>query len=775
MTAWGEGDRPEDPNGGGVPPWDPDATGVLPKDGVLPRDSDATEVLPRYPGGLDSPTHVYPTVPSGPSGPSGPTSPGGGPPGPHPGYPAAGPAYGPPGYETPRYQTPDYGTPAYGPPGYGTPGYRAPGYGAPGYGAPGYGAPGYADDATVEHPRVRSAAEYPGGIDDTHPLPPPSSGPSGRPGSPGWPDRTAASPVAGPPPPWADASADPGRGAPSDDPGHGAPPDDPGRPSTAEPDDVEGASGSVAKHSSVMALGSIISRITGFIRTAAIGAAIGAAAVGDAYTLANVLPGMVYELLLGGVLTSVVVPLLVRARKRDSDRGEAYTQRLLSLAAVFLAGATVVAVICAPLFTAVLARDHSPADRRLITTLAYLLLPMIFFYGVAALFGAVLNTRGHFAMPTFAPILNNLVVITMCGAFLLTPPIVKEDPTSLSAMQIALLGLGTTFGIVVQAAGLLPALRRVGFRWRWRWDFRELHLRELARMGGWMVGYVAVSQAAVFVVFTLAGRAAAAAGAAGPMVYNNAFLIFMMAHGIIAVSVITALMPRMSAAAAEQRHADLADLLSLGTRLTAVVLIPATMAYVVLGRPLAVTLFEWGQYDHKGAVDTGWVIAVAGLGLIPFAVSQLQLFAFYAMPDTKTPALINVPVVAVRIGIDLLLYVTLDAALVAAGLMFGNAVSFVVAAALGYVFLRQRIGRLGMRRVFTTLSRLGIAGLIAAVPTTAVLVTMSVLWGDGKGASFLQLLLCGPILVGAYLGAATWLRVPEVKELIGMVRARIGR
>jgi putative peptidoglycan lipid II flippase len=726
--------------------------------GVWPDDQDATTVLPRYPGGLDAPTHVYPTVPSRPSNPTGPTSP----PGP------VSPGYGTTGYPEPGYRSPGYSTP-----GFSSPGSSTPGYGTTGSTTPSYRGPGSPNDATVEQPRVRSVDEYPGGIDDTHPLPPVTPQLSDRPASAAWSDRSGwsdrpAHPT-GSPPPWATAGppGDPGRGGP--------PPHDPGGGTDAEPDGADGAGASVAKHSSVMALGSMISRVTGFIRTAAIGAAIGAAAVGDAYTLANVLPGMVYELLLGGVLTSVVVPLLVRARKRDSDRGEAYTQRLLSLAAVFLAGATVVAVLCAPLFTAVMASDHSAEDRRLITTLAYLLLPMIFFYGVAALFAAVLNSRGHFAMPTFAPILNNLVVIAMCGAFLLTPPIVKDDPTSLAPTQIGLLGLGTTFGIVVQAAGLLPALRRVGFRWRWRWDFRELHLSELARMGGWMIGYVAVSQVAVFVVFTLASRAAAASGAAGPMIFNNAFLIFMMAHGIIAVSVITALMPRMSAAAAEQRHSDLSDLLSLGTRLTAVVLVPATMAYVVLGRPLAVTLFEWGQYHHDEAVATGWVIAVAGLGLIPFAVSQLQLFAFYAMPDTKTPAVINLPVVAVRIGIDLLLYVILDAALVAAGLMFGNAVSFVIAAALGYVLLRRRIGPLGMRRVFVTLSRLALAGVIAAVPTAAVLITMSVLWGDGKGASIIQLLLCGPVLVGAYLGAATWLRVPEVKELIGMVRARIGR
>jgi putative peptidoglycan lipid II flippase len=145
------------------------------------------------------------------------------------------------------------------------------------------------------------------------------------------------------------------------------------------------------------------------------------------------------------------------------------------------------------------------------------------------------------------------------------------------------------------------------------------------------------------------------------------------------------------------------------------------------------------------------------------------------MPDTKTPALINLPVVAVRIGVDLILYVVLPATLVAAGLMGGNAVSFVVAAALGYLLLRRRIGRLGLSQVFGTLSRLALAGVIAAVPTTAVLVTMTVLWGDAKGASFLQLLLCGPILIAAYLGAATWLRIPEVSELLTMVRSRLRR
>ena len=538
---------------------------------------------------------------------------------------------------------------------------------------------------------------------------------------------------------------------------------------------AERAEGGLARNSAVMALGSVVSRVTGFARTAAIGAAIGVVAIGNDYTIATMLPGMVYELLLGGVLASVVVPLLVRARDNDPDRGQVYAQRLLSLAVIALAVATVVAVACAPLFTALFDNDKTlDNDRHLITTLSYLLLPMIFFYGLAALFAAILNTRGHFAAPTFAPILNNLVVIAMTLGFLFMPVTDPDDASSLSTGQVALLGIGTTLGIVIQAAGLWPALRRVGFRWRWRWDFRALRLGELARVGLWMLVYVAVSQVAVVVVTNIAQRAAdAEQSASGPAVYNNAFLIFMMAHGIVAVSIITALMPRMSAVAAQHRYPEMVDHISTGTRMVAVVLIPTTVAYAILGRPLAVTLFQFGNYGEQQAIATGWVIAVAGLGLVPFAISQLQLFAFYAMPDTRTPALINVPVVAVRVGVDILLFLVLPAAFVAGGLMAGNAISFAVAAVIGYVLLRRRIGRLGLTSVFATLGRLSAAALIAAVPTLLVVVGMTAAWGTGKGASIAQLLAGGIVLFGTYVAAAALLRVREVRDLTSMVRARV--
>src|SRR5437763_12732883 len=209
--------------------------------------------------------------------------------------------------------------------------------------------------------------------------------------------------------------------------------------------------GSVARNSATMAVGSLASRATGFLRTAVVGAAIGAGAVSDDYNLANTLPNMVYELLLGGVLASVIVPLLVRARSTDTDRGEGYTQRLLTLGTAFLAGATLLAVLSAPLLTEVVANAHTPsADRHLITVLGYLLLPEIFFYGLAALVSAVLNTRGHFAAPMWTPILNNVVVIVTAVVFMLLPSSGRLTPEALTTAQILVLGIGTTLGIVAQ-------------------------------------------------------------------------------------------------------------------------------------------------------------------------------------------------------------------------------------------------------------------------------------------------------------------------------------
>ena len=527
----------------------------------------------------------------------------------------------------------------------------------------------------------------------------------------------------------------------------------------------------VARHSAQMATGSMLGRATGLVRTVAIGAAIGGATFANNYALANNLPNMVYELLLGGVLAAAVVPMLVRARADEADGGVAYAQRLLSGATVALAVATVLAVACAPLLTRVIATGANAADRRVITLLGYLLLPEIFFYGLAALLGAVLNSRGRFAAPMWAPILNNVVVTATAAAFVLVPTVARPpDPETATVMQIAVLGVGTTLGIIAQATALWPALRRDGFRWRWRWDLRALHPRQLGRIGAWTLVYVVVNQVAVVVVLNIANHARQP----GPAIYNNAYLMVMMVYGVVAVSITTALLPRMAAASHTRRHDDLAGLVAFGIRVSLVILVPAAVAYLVLGRPIAVSLFEFGDFTHRDAVQTGWIITVGAFTLIPFGLNQLQVFTFYAMTDTRTPGLANIPVAAIRIGIDLALYAVLPSVWVAAGLMAGNAVSFLVGLFLYAALLRRRLGRLPLRPVLDTGWRLAVAGLAAAAVTLLALLAMQAATGTGKAASIAQTVVCGALLVATYLAVAYALGTPDLRRIVPAVWARLG-
>ncbi|QLQ38556.1 murein biosynthesis integral membrane protein MurJ [Micromonospora robiginosa] len=566
----------------------------------------------------------------------------------------------------------------------------------------------------------------------------------------------------------------------------GLPPDDgatfisaeplnqPGVEAVAPPQEVVGET-SAAANSAVMAIGSLVSRGTGFIRNLMIGAALGGALVGDAYTTAIFLPNQVYEFLLGGVLTSVLIPVLVRRRKSDPDRGEAYSQRLLTLAVLALAVTVAIALIAAPVLTAIYAGGKDEDYRGLVTGLSYLMLPMLFFTGVSALIAAVLNTRGHFAAPMWAPILNNLVVIAVCGVYIGVFGANIIQPGEMSGGRILLIGGGTLLGVAVQTAGLLPALRKVDFRWKWRFDFRALGLAELARLGGWMFCYVGVNQLGLFVVVNLLTRAAGGNNA-GLLIYNNVFLLLMMAHGIIAVSIITALMPRMSAAAAEGRFGDVTADLSRGTRMVSAVLAPIAVCYAVLAGPISVVVFRYGAFTGDNAVATSTVLLVAALGLVPFAVSQLFTFAFYALPDTRTPALVNIPVVILRVLLQVGLFLIFSNTFAAAGMMLGNALSYLAAAIISAMLLRPRVGRIGLGRIMKTFGRVVVAALGAAL--VGVLV-VAVLPGDPEGlsrpAAAIQLVIGGAVIGGTYLGLAMLLRISEITEVVGMVRRRLGR
>ncbi|MEH0969913.1 murein biosynthesis integral membrane protein MurJ [Micromonospora sp. CPCC 205546] len=547
----------------------------------------------------------------------------------------------------------------------------------------------------------------------------------------------------------------------------------PGVEATAPPQEVV-AETSAAANSAVMAAGSLVSRGTGFIRNLMIGAALGSL-VGDAFTTAVFLPNQVYEFLLGGVLTSVLIPVLVRRRKADPDRGEAYAQRLLTLAVLALAAAVLIALILAPALTTIYAGGKDDNYTGLVTKLSYLMLPMLFFTGVSALIAAVLNTRGHFAAPMWAPILNNLVVIGIFGLYIVVYGAKAIPPGQMGWGQILLVGGGTLLGVAVQTAGLLPALRKVGFRWKWRFDFRKLGLSELAKLGAWMFCYVAVNQLGLFVVVNLLTRAAGE-NSAGLLIYNNVFLLLMMAHGIIAVSIITALMPRMSGAAADGRFHDLTADLSRGTRMVTAVLAPIAVCYAVLAAPISVVVFRYGAFTGENALATSTVLLVAAVGLVPFAISQLFTFAFYALPDTRTPALVNIPVVTLRVLVQVGLFVVFSPTFAAAGMMLGNAISYVAAAVISAMLLRPRVGRIGLGLITRTMGKVLVAALGAAL---VGLLVVALLPGDAEDLSWLaaavQLVVGGAVIGGTYLGLAMVLRIGEITEVVGMVRRRLGR
>jgi putative peptidoglycan lipid II flippase len=524
-----------------------------------------------------------------------------------------------------------------------------------------------------------------------------------------------------------------------------------------------------------MALGTIASRVTGFLRTAVIVYALGTVLLGDSYNIANTTPNIVYELMLGGILTSVVVPVLVRASRTDDDGGEAYAQRLLTLVAVVLGVLTIVAVLFAPAIIAAYGTKLSDSQRNVAEMFARFFLPQILFYGVGATIGAILNTRGRFAAPMWTPVLNNLVVIAT-GVIFLAIANDSPNPDSITHGETLLLGIGTTLGIVVQTVALLPSLRATGFRFRPRFDWRNTGLGHAGRLASWVIVYVVANQIGLLVVVNLAGYAGrlaqgeGVAYGAGYTPYFNAFQLFSLPHAIVAVSVITALLPRMSGHAADGRLDQLRADLSSGLRLTAVAVVPATAAFIVLGPQLATVLFAHRNATVADAHFIGVVLGIFALGLIPFSAFQIHLRAFYALQDTKTPALINCAATATNIVADLLLFAVLPAKWKVVGLALGFAVSYVVAVSLTSRLLGERLGGLDAFRVVRTYVRLGVASALGGSVAWLLAVMAQAVLGHGFSGSLAACVLGVGSGVAVFAWLALRMNVEELAEVVRLVR-----
>lgn len=548
--------------------------------------------------------------------------------------------------------------------------------------------------------------------------------------------------------------------------------------------------------SAVMATGTITSRVTGIARDIAMAAALGFYLVSDAFSLGNSLPTILYILVVGGALNAVFIPQLVRRMREDADQGKAYADALLTVAATILLVLSVAAVVAAPWIVDLYTPDDYPqAEYELAVTFARLCLPQIFFYGLYSMLSQVLNARGRFGAPMFAPIANNIIAIATFLLFIAVAGTSAAADGVLTTDQVLILGIGTTIGVVLQALILIPLLSRAGYLWHPSFSWREQGLVHAAKLAAWTVGLVLVNQVAYLVITRFATQAnvdASAAGvvAAGLTTYQKAHLVFMLPHSVITVSVVTALLPALSRVAHAGRMRQIGADVSSAMRLIAAVITPIAAILAVTGPGIAILLFGYGAATTDQAAQMGQIVSIFMLGLIPFTLFYVLLRAFYALEDTRSPFVITVIFSALWLVVVNALFASqAPGGGQIAVIAFGYVLSYWVGLVLAWVWLATRLRRRaandddapGMRSPATlwSLAQLTIAGVIAFLVMSLTRATMLDLLGLNSTSDRLGIALS--VVVVAILGALTYaiaawlLRCREVGQAWSLLRRALAR
>jgi len=492
----------------------------------------------------------------------------------------------------------------------------------------------------------------------------------------------------------------------------------------------------------------------------------------DAYNVANTTPNIVYELVVGGILASVFVPVFVE-RLDDEGRGQAWhtARAVLTFALIVLSGVMVLGILGSGLIIRVYTLGvHAPeidAERALASFFLKWFMPQIVFYALGAgVATGLLNAHRRFAAPTFAPILNNLIATaTFLWFAALTPKGATPTPAAISTFQKYVLAGGTTLGVVGMSLVLWPSLRRIGFRWRWTWDLKDAGFRQIVRLARWAFVYVVANQVGYLVVIALATRRQG-----GYTAYTSAFIFFQLPYAIFAVSIMTALLPSLASRWTERDLSLFRSQLAQGLRGTAFIVVPAAFGYLALAVPIVRLLLQHGVMRAQSTELLAKVLQAFSIGLFSFCAFQLFLRGFYAMQDTRTPALINIFAVALNTAVNFLYFRYLRVE----GLALGHATAYTFAAIVAVLILRRRLGGLEGRRLLPAFGRILLGGL-----ATGAAAYLAARWlGDVFGTASLgpQLLqVGGGVVTGglSFLAVAAAFRMKEFTLIAQIVRSRV--
>ncbi|MCX6428221.1 MAG: murein biosynthesis integral membrane protein MurJ [Actinobacteria bacterium] len=531
--------------------------------------------------------------------------------------------------------------------------------------------------------------------------------------------------------------------------------------------------------SSVMALGTSISKVTGFIRTILTVALLGTALLADSFNVANTLPNILYNLLVGGALTAIFVPQLIRSFETE-DGGHEFASRLVSAVSLILLALVFLGVIFAPALVRIYAPEFSSvgfeSEFNLAVAFTRNCLPQIFFMGLFTMLGQIANARGSFAPLMWAPIANNLIVIVIYSALLFFVP--QIDLHNITHWQVQVIGWGSTFGVVLQALILIPVVKRAGLMVRptLRWG----GLGKSFSLAGWTLIYVMISQLGYLVTVNVSTTAAVRSAKEGITTgvgftpYSNAYLIMMLPYSIITISIITALLPQLSRLALQKKLDEVRQQLVGAIRMVGVLTVPSGVAFLLFG-PLMTRVLFFG-IETSDSVYIGYVVSSLGLGLVAFSIHLILLRGFNSFEDTRTQVWSILFINIVAVGLSYLFLTILPNKWVTVGLGFAFSISYIFGLFLTLRLLDRHVGPIRMSDFISQHFGLFAASLIAMLPLFLLSQYFSWVSGDTsvlvRIAELLVVMVLSPLL---YYFVAKSLKIGEVTMIREMVGVQISR